>query len=180
MFSCGTGLVTLAELERVYDAVPESSSPSMEELKSEWTMGASQKIAGQLRQARAAGMLETHYGAGSVEGFAREMNVAASTVYEYARVWRRLLETFEGESEIYGRLEDSPLRISQVIESGRDEDMSSSLDEAEEDGLSAKAQKERRRERSVPANVETVEMLGCPECGSVFRMRDAKSWTEEA
>jgi ribosomal protein L32 len=170
----------MTEIQRIYDAEPVSTVPSMEELKSEWTVGAAQKLAGQLRQARAAAMLKTHYGAKSIEGFAKEMNTSASTVYEYARAWRRLLETFESEHEIYGRLEDSPLRISQVIESGRDEDMARSLDEAEDDNLSSKAQRERRRERSEPKNVQLITHMVCPECGALSPMSRVETREMEA
>lgn len=170
----------MTEIERVPDAQIVEAKPSLEEIKSEWTHGASQKLAGQLRQARAAAMLKTHYGEGSVEGFAREMGVAPTTVYEYAKTWRRLLEAFDSEHEIYGRLEDSPLRISNVIESTRGavSEIPRSLDEAEDDRLTANGQRERRRERSEPQNVETVEMVACPHCGGVSKMRELKQWTE--
>jgi DNA repair exonuclease SbcCD ATPase subunit len=168
---------TLTEVQRVHD--PEiiiDSRPSWEDIKTEWTMGAHRKIEGQLRQARAAAVLETHYGLSSVEAFAKEVKVSPSTVYGYGAAWRRLMLAFGDEAEIYNRLESSPLTITNVLEATREsiEDIPRALDEAEDEGLSTRAQKARRRERQEPQNVEMVREIVCPSCGEISPMNQVE------
>ena len=165
----------MTELQRIPIEAEIVEVPSLEEIKSEWTMGASQKLMGQLRQARAAASLEKHYGQGSVEGFAREMYVSPSTVYAYAATWRKLLDAFGEEGEVYGRLENSPLKISNVMEAVKETDIPKALDEAEDEGLSSRQQEARRREKTTPANVETVTEFICPACGEVSPMSKVES-----
>lgn len=163
----------MSELERVYDAEIVDDTPTLEDLKSEWTAGAETKLRGQLRQARAAYLVDRHYGESSVESFADELRAGRSTVYEYARVYRRLLQFFPSQEEISGRLDESPLTITNVIEASKEEDFPKALDEAEIEGHTTRQQKAKRKERETPKNVETIQRGTCPHCGSVFEARDA-------
>jgi hypothetical protein len=169
--------------------------PTLEELYSEWTLGAHKKLEGQLHQARAAALLSRHYGEGSIEEFAARMNVAAPTVYRYAYLWRRLLEALGSEGEIYQRLEHSPLSISTIIEAARfpTEQVAKALDEAEDEGWSSRKTSAIRSERAEQSlreaqesfaletgkNAEVIELVECPECGAHFHINEANTWMGE-
>lgn len=174
------------ELERVYDAeIPRASPaevPSLEDLKSEWTAGAETKIRGQLRQARAAYLVKEHYGAEALRSFATEMDRGRSTVYEYAKIYGRLLEFFPDHEAVSERLDESPLTIWHVVEASKRDDISfpEALDEAEIEGHTTRQQKAIRKEREKPENVETITVIVCPECGCESPMSRVETRTEVA
>lgn len=181
------------EVERWLDEIGPAF-PSMEEIRSEWIMGAHQKLEGQLHQARAAALLQRHFGEHSVIDFAKEMDVKPSTVYRYSAVWRRLLEALGSESGIYQRLEHSPLSLSQIVETSRYPvaEISARMDEAEDEKLSSRAITARRMEWEDEQNSaaqeqfalsddhqpEVIELVECPNCHEHFHINDANTWTD--
>lgn len=182
----GKGGRVSAELERVYDEAEPREVPVWRQAIAEWRSGAETKLRGQLRQAQAAYMVERHYGEGSMEEFANEeeVNSSRTTVYAYAGAWSKLLAHFGHADAISERLDDSPLTITNVIEAAKEEDLPRALDEAEDEGMSSRQQKAKRRERSeTPGQgqkVEVIDMVACPHCGGISRMRELRQWTEEA
>ena len=52
------------------------------------------------------------------------------------------------------------------------------LDEAEKNGLTVSQTRERKRERETPRNVETIELVRCPECGCEYPLSRANTRTE--
>lgn len=167
------------ELEHIHDAeIVQDDEGYWEALVSEWTTGHAEELRGRLRQARAAAAVERRYGAGSMEAFAHEVGTSRSTAYEYARAYNRLLGDFGSHDAVSERLDDSPLTISNVLEAVHEEDTPKALDEAEDAGLSSRQQKAKRRERSIPGNVETVNLIVCPHCGVEYPINHASTRTE--
>ena len=163
----------MTDVQVVHKAEILEPAPTWEELASEWTQGAYEKIAGQLRQARCAGLVKRYYGKRSLATFAAEMGVSDSLMYEYSKAWRRLMNAYPSEEAIYSRLEHSPMRIWQVIETVRGKEASeipAALDETELENKSTSRLKAERREEGTPKNVEMVKEAVCPACGAVSPM----------
>lgn len=162
----------MTELERVHDAeVVEEDI--WEAAVSEWATGHSEELKGKLRQARAAAAVRTRYGAGSMEAFAQEVGASRSKVYAFAAAYRKLIAWFETHEEISKRLNDSPLRISNVLEASHEDDVPKALDEAEDEKLTSRQQRARRKEKEVPKNVELVEIVTCPRCDEEYPLSEA-------
>ena len=148
-------------------------APTIEELYSEWSQGFYEKLKGNLRQARAAAALETHYGKGSVSAFAGAMRTSEQVVYDYAAMWRRLVSAYPSENEIFGRLEDSPLSIWKIIEGTRGvapQEIPATLDAIEDENPSVSKIRQDRQENGKPKNVEVIAHIVCPECGALSPM----------
>lgn len=169
----------MAEIEQVYEGeVVDDGTPGWETLVSEWTSGAAQALVGKLRQARAAANVSRHYGQASMEKFAAEVACGKSKVYDYARVWWIFghLMTPNADNAFSGRLESGRLSMTQLVELTYAPDPVSSLDVAEDEGLSSRAIRERSKEErrvmeereasmgSTPHRPVEVTTEVCPDC----------------
>jgi hypothetical protein len=139
---------------------------------------------GALRQMRAAYYVRESFGREGIEKFAGEVNARKSKVYAYAACFEALAEAY-GDG-VSGRVESSPLTPWQLVAG-----VKRGVEEAERSGedvaicveasLGRAEQGETVREinsTNSQVNVETVEKIGCPHCGSWFAMRDAAQLTE--
>lgn len=175
------------ELERVYDAevlegevVEEDQRDLWDYAISEWTTGHYETLKGRLRMARAAAAVRSEYGKGSMKAFADELGAGRSTVYDYARGYKKLLQSYGSHEAVSARLEDAPLTISDVLEATheRPEDIPKQLDKVEVDKPSTRQQRKEREERTRPKNVETVDRGTCPHCGAIFSVSEINLRTE--
>lgn len=156
------------ELERVYDAEVVEDRPEWELLVSEWADAASQVLIGQLRQARAAAMVQRHYGRASVEKFANEVGCSRSTAYDYARAWSIFGHLyFSEDGQPSGRLDNSgAIGIGHLIEASYAPDPVEVLERAEDEGMTTRQIKAERKQPE-QRDVETITEVVCPDCGSV-------------
>jgi hypothetical protein len=166
------------ELEAVLDGEIVEERVPWEQIVSEWTEGASEELAGQLRQARAAGTVARDYGRSSMEAFAKDVGCSRSKVYSYARVWQTYGHLVGTES-FSRRLESGRLSISHMIEGTQYPEPVAAIDRAEDEGISARQMERERKEETVPGNVEVVEMARCSHCQKAFELSRASTWTEE-
>lgn len=152
------------ELERIPDAEIIEEGPSWEEAVSEWAEGSRLELAGQLRQARAAAAVSSHYGTDAMGHFASEVGASKSKVYSYAKVWMVYGHIFEDGSEISSRLET--LGITHLIKGLAAPDPLTAVEEAHDEGLSTREMEERVRELEEPENtVKVQETRACEACG---------------
>lgn len=161
------------EVVRNPEILQENQGDVWESAVSEWSSGQSQAILGQLRQARAAAAIQSVYGTSSMKSFADEVGAAPSTCYEYAKVWNRygyLIE--DGSGQFYERLESGFTTMSHLIKALRSPDPRAAIEEAADDGISAREMERRQKTEEEPQRVEKVEITECPHCGS-----DAKYWS---
>lgn len=168
------------EIEYVLDGevVEEEQGPDWESCVSEWAEGAHQALHGQLRQASAAAAVTKRYGLSSMEAFAKEVGCSRSTAYDYAKVWwtyRHMIET----PEFSRRVESGLVSMSQLVQGTRYPEPVAAIDRAVDDGISGRQMERERKEESVPENVETITNVCCVDCGCVFELSRARTWTEE-
>ncbi len=171
------------ELERVIDGevMPDDVSGKWdvwEESSEMWRQGHSMTLMGQLIKARAASEVETAYGNKTMEEWADHVDAGRSTVYALARGYRILLEQYETHEAISVRLESSPLKITHVLKATRSDDVKGTIDKYEDTPTTTRQMDREIRQEGIPENVETVERCACPECGSVFELNRAATWTE--
>jgi hypothetical protein len=158
----------VAELERVYDAeIVDDSIPSWEDLVSEFIEGRRYEMHGQLRQARAAASVVTHYGRQSMKAFASEVGKSPSWVYDLARVWHVYGHIFEDGDELSGRLET--LGISHLVKSLSAPDPVALAERAHDEGMTTRQVEEEARGKENGA--EVIDVQECPSCGA-----DSKYW----
>lgn len=159
------------ELERVYDAEVVEDRPEWELLVSEWANAASQVLIGQLRQARAAAMVQRHYGRASVEKFANEVGCSRSTAYDYARAWSIFGHLyFSEDGQPSGRLDNSGvIGIGHLIEASYSPDPVEVLERAEDEGMTTRQIKAERKDEG-KERAQKTETKVCPRCGGDGRI----------
>ena len=171
------------ELERVYDDVEvvEDQWAVWHAAKERFREGHSMSLMGQLIKAQACAAVNTSYGERTMEEFADHVGAGRSTAYALAAGYSALLEEYETHEAVFERLESSPLKITHVLKAMKapKPHRKKALDEVEDDpSRSTRKMDREQREKSIPANVETVDRGECPYCHKVFEVSQAKMRTE--
>lgn len=171
----------MTELERVYDpeVVQEDRWAVWHFAKERYREGHSMSLVGQLIKAQACAAVNTTYGERSMEEFADKVKCGRSTAYALAAGYSAALEEYGSHEAVFERLEKSPLKITHVLKAMKAPKghRKKALDEVEDDPN--RSVRKMEREQSIPENVETIDQCACPECGSIFELSRARTWTEE-
>jgi hypothetical protein len=151
----------MTEIERIQDVEIVEDVPSWEELVGEFAEGRRYEMHGQLRQARAAASVVTHYGRQSIKAFAFEVGKSPSWVYDLARVWHVYGHIFEDGDELSSRLET--LGISHLVKSLSAPDPVALAERAHDEGMTTRQVEEEARGKEEKA--EIAKTMVCPQCG---------------